>query len=79
MAKILREGRTRSRAPSHASSANKGEGTALMLMVPAETLKTLRVTAAERGTTVRVLVLEALKKAGYPVPTNQVIDRRRRV
>jgi hypothetical protein len=62
-----------------AQQASKGKGTGLMLMVPAETLKTLRVRAAEDGTTVRALVLEALSKAGYPVSADEVIDRRKRV
>jgi hypothetical protein len=50
-----------------------------MLMVPVETLKALRTTAAEKSTTVRALVLEALRAAGYAVPVDQVTDRRRRV
>jgi hypothetical protein len=49
-----------------------------MLMVPLETLKTLRMRAAESGTTVRALVLEALRKSGYSVPPDEIIDRRRR-
>jgi hypothetical protein len=61
------------------SSASKGKGTGLMLMVPAETLKALRVRAAEDGTTVRALVLEALSATGYPVPADELIDRRKRL
>lgn len=57
---------------------SKGSGTSLMLMVPPETLRALRVRAAETGTTVRALVLEALLKAGYEVPADELIDRRRR-
>jgi hypothetical protein len=49
-----------------------------MLMVPVETLKALRTTTAEKSTTVRALVLDALRKAGYAVPADEVIDRRRR-
>jgi hypothetical protein len=85
MAKTKRNGRTRlgppkaALAPSPLQRTRKGEGTALMLMVPVETLKTLRTKAAEKSTTVRALVLEALRTAGYAVPVDQVTDRRRRV
>jgi hypothetical protein len=56
----------------------KGDDTGLMLMVPVDTLKMLRIRAAETGTTVRALVLEALRKAGYSVPVDELVDRRRR-
>jgi hypothetical protein len=56
---------------------SKGEGTALMIMVPTETLKSLRTQAAENGSTVRALVLMALSTAGYPVPADELVDRRR--
>jgi hypothetical protein len=85
MAKAKRDGRKRLDAhkaalpPSPLQRTSKGGGTALMLMVPVETLKALRTTAAEKGTTVRALVLEALRAAGYAVPVDQVTDRRRRV
>jgi hypothetical protein len=49
-----------------------------MLMVPVETLRLLRMRAAETGTTVRALVLDALRKSGYPVPPDELVDRRRR-
>jgi hypothetical protein len=49
-----------------------------MLMVLPETLRALRVRAAETGTTVRALVLEALRVAGYEAPAAELIDRRRR-
>jgi hypothetical protein len=57
---------------------SKGEGTGLMIVVPTETLKSLRTRAAENGSTVRALVLVALSNAGYPVPADELIDRRRR-
>ena len=85
MAKAKRDGRKRLDAvkavlPSTPPQrTSKGAGTALMLMVPVETLKTLRTKAAEKSTTVRALVLEALRAAGYAVPVDQVTDRRRRV
>jgi hypothetical protein len=66
-------------APPHATRARrKGEGKGLMLMAPAETVKALRMRAAEEGTTVRALVLEALRNSGYSVPLDDIVDRRRR-
>lgn len=56
----------------------KGEGKGLMLMVPAETLQALRVKAAEDGSTVRAIVLDALRAAGFPVPPAELVDRRRK-
>jgi len=58
---------------------SKGGGTGLMLMVPVDTLRMLRIKAAETGTTVRALVLEALRKSGYSVPADELVDRRRRL
>jgi hypothetical protein len=63
---------------SRTPSIRKGTGTGLMLMVPVETLRLLRMRAAETGTTVRALVLDALRKSGYPVPPDELVDRRRR-
>ena len=57
---------------------SKGDGSGLMIMVPADTLIALRTRAAETQSTVRACVLEALRKAGYPVPADELIDRRRR-
>lgn len=58
--------------------SSKGEGTGLMLMVPLETMRALRVRAAESGTTVRAVVLEVLRKGGIPVPSDELVDRRRK-
>lgn len=55
----------------------KGAGAGLMIMVPIDTLKMLRMRAAETGSTVRALVLESLMKCGYAVPSDELIDRRR--
>lgn len=55
----------------------KGQGKQLMLLVPDAVAVALRVKAAEEGATVRSLVLEALRKAGYPVPATELRDRRR--
>lgn len=57
-------------------NTGKGEGTGLMVTVPPATLQALRVRAAQDGTTVRALVLEALRKDGYPVPPAEIVDRR---
>ena len=59
------------------TTKGKGSGTGLMLQVPTETLRALRLKAAEDGSTVRALVLEALRKGGYPVPADELVDRRR--
>ena len=68
----------KARLPPPAAKRNgKGEGQGLMFMAPRETLRALKIRAAEQGTTTRALVLEALRKAGYPVPTDELTDRRR--
>jgi len=59
-------------------SDQKGAGTGLMIMVPQETLQALRVKAAQEGSTVRALVLEALRAAKFPVPAAEMKDRRRK-
>lgn len=61
-----------------AKNSGKGAGSGLMVTVPAETQQALRVRAAQDGTTVRALVLEALRKDGYPVPPAELVDRRRK-
>jgi hypothetical protein len=77
MAKVKRKGRPTKDAAS-ARKSSKGNGKGLMLMVPTETLQALKVRAAEKLTTARALVLEALRKDGYPVPANELTDRRSR-
>ena len=58
-------------------NSGRGEGKQLMLTVPDATRRALALKAAEQGTTMRALVLEALKRAGYPVPPDELVDRRR--
>lgn len=58
-------------------STGKGEGSQLMLLVPSAVSTALKVKAAESGVTVRALVLDALRRAGYPVPAEELRDRRR--
>jgi hypothetical protein len=48
-----------------------------MLTVPQPVAVALRVKAGETGSTVRALVLQALREAGYPVPADELRDRRR--
>ncbi len=49
----------------------------MMFVVPDETRAALRARAGAEETTVRVLILRALKDAGYPVPDVELVDRRR--
>jgi len=58
-------------------NTGKGAGKGLMITVPEATRTALAVRAAEQGTTIRALVLDALKRAGYPVPADEITDRRR--
>ena len=59
------------------TKAPRGRGVALQLMVPDETLRALKHAAVDAGTTVRALVLEAVRASGYPVPDSELGDRRR--
>lgn len=49
----------------------------LVVQLPDETVKALKLAAVERNTTVRVMLLEALEASGYPVPAGQAVDFRR--
>jgi hypothetical protein len=49
----------------------------LQLIVPAETKRDLRMRSAERGETIRVIVLRALAAAGIRVPNKELQDRRK--
>ena len=60
------------------AAPTKGSGASLMVQVPLGTLAALRVKAAIEQTTVRALVLDALYRADYPVPLEELADRRRR-
>jgi hypothetical protein len=55
----------------------RGAGRAVQVVMPADTLRALRQSATEADTTVRVVILQALAKAGYPVPADELKDRRR--
>lgn len=49
----------------------------LTLSLPAPVVRQLRERMAREETTLRALVLEALRKAGYAVPAGEIRDRRR--
>jgi hypothetical protein len=49
----------------------------LQLQVPAETKRALAMKAADTGTPMRLLVLAALKDAGFPVAVEALVDRRK--
>lgn len=59
------------------TKAPRGRGAPLQLMVPEETMRALKHAAVDAETTVRALVLEAVRAAGYPVPDSELGDRRR--
>jgi hypothetical protein len=63
--------------PEPAGTKGRGDGRAVQVVIPAETLRALRTRASENDTTVRVIVLQALAKAGFPVPADEIKDRRR--
>ena len=64
-------------ALSTKGGSGKGRGKSLMITVPDQTRAALRARAGKEETTVRALVLRALKEAGYPVPADELVDRRR--
>jgi hypothetical protein len=45
--------------------------------LPADVVRQLRERMAREETTLRALVLEALRQAGYAVPAAEIRDRRR--
>ena len=49
----------------------------LVVQLPAVTVKALKVAALKRDSTVRAMLLEAVQKAGYPVPSGQAVDLRK--
>jgi len=59
------------------TNTGKGEGEGFYLRMPEQTLQQLKVRAAQEKTTARMLVLSALKAAGYAVPAVELTDRRR--
>lgn len=49
----------------------------LQLQMPAQTKRAIAMKAADTGTPMRLLVLAALKEAGFPVPDDALVDRRK--
>lgn len=49
----------------------------LVVQLPSETVKALKMAALENGTSVRAMLLKALDRSGYPVPAGQDEDRRK--
>lgn len=64
-------------AAKPAKKTKQVEQQQLVVQLPAETIKALKVVALERDSTVRAVLLEALDKAGFPVPAGQAVDFRR--
>ena len=67
--------------PTNVSTANTAftpSANAVFARITGETMRALRVRAAESGTTVRAVVLEVLRKGGIPVPSDELVDRRRK-
>ena len=58
---------------------NRGEGQGFYLRLPEKTVEAIKIKAIEQKTTARVLVLKALKSAGFPVTAEAMTDRRRKV
>lgn len=77
MADLMNNAAPTTAEPTKATKAAKSTQQQLVVHVPAETLKALKVAALEADTTVRAMLLDALEKAGYPVPAGQSVDLRR--
>jgi hypothetical protein len=61
-----------------AKKTSGGEGVSVSVVMPPETLVALKTAAAQKTSTVRALVLDSLRKSGYPVPAHELTDRRRK-
>ena len=55
----------------------KGTGDILQLRIPATLKRKLAMDAAEKGVTIRSLILSALVAAGYNVPEDEIRDKRK--
>lgn len=56
---------------------SRGEGRPFQVVMPPETLRELKQAALDQDSSVRAVILEALKKAGFTVPAAELVDRRR--
>ena len=60
--------------PTQVKIADRGKG--LQLYIPPDLYKALKEAAFDRDTTIRAVVLESLKKDGFPVSSDDLRDRR---
>ena len=69
----------RGRAPPAVAGEahSRGEGRPFQVVMPPETLRELKQAALDQDSSVRAVILEALKKAGFTVPAVELVDRRR--
>lgn len=63
--------------PAKPSASSSASDENLQVQIPAATKRALLIRAAETGTPMRVLVLDALKASGFPVPQHALVDRRK--
>lgn len=61
-----------------AGSHSRGQGRPTQVVFPQKTFDELRDEAHKARTSIRAVILQALKKAGYTVPTEELADRRKR-
>jgi len=60
--------------PTQVKIADRGKG--LQLFIPPDLYRALKEAAFEKDTTIRAVVLESLKKNGFPVSADDLRDRR---
>lgn len=60
--------------PTQVKVADRGKG--LQLYIPPDLYKALKEAAFDQDTTIRAVVLESLKKNGFPVSAEDLRDRR---
>jgi hypothetical protein len=72
---------TTSEPASRASRAKKPAANVvqqqLVVQLPDVTVKALKLQALEQNTSVRAVLLDALKASGFPVPAGQAVDFRK--
>jgi hypothetical protein len=49
----------------------------LVVQLPDVTIRALKIAALEGNTSVRAILLDALQRAGFPVPAGQAVDFRK--
>jgi hypothetical protein len=65
-------------ATAGGASHSRGDGTPVQVVLPTDLVRELRHQAIDGSTSVRTLILKALKRAGYKVAEEDLVDRRRR-